>query len=56
MASPNIKAVTEGRVAGKMAYEVIERDPKIHIDDNKAKILTDITGKIEFKDVTFSYP
>lgn len=25
MATPNIKAVAEGRVAGKMAYEIIER-------------------------------
>jgi hypothetical protein len=25
MATPNIKAVTEGRVAGKMAYDIIER-------------------------------
>jgi len=32
MATPNIKAVVEGRVAGKMAYDVIERKPKIHID------------------------
>ena len=27
MATPNIKAVTEGRVAGKMAYEIIDRKP-----------------------------
>ena len=32
-AAPNIKAVTEGKVAGKMAYELIERVPKILLDD-----------------------
>ena len=29
MASPNIKAVTEGRVAGKMAFDIIDRKPNI---------------------------
>jgi hypothetical protein len=33
MAAPNIKTVTEGRIAGKTAYEIIEREPKIKIDD-----------------------
>ena len=32
MASPNIKAVTEGRVAGKMAFDVIDRKPLIDMD------------------------
>lgn len=35
MASPNIKAVTEGRIAGKQAYKVIERTPRILLDDPK---------------------
>jgi ABC-type multidrug transport system fused ATPase/permease subunit len=29
LASPNIKAVTEGRVAGKMAFDIIDRKPAI---------------------------
>jgi ATP-binding cassette subfamily B (MDR/TAP) protein 1 len=29
MATPNIKAVTEGRVAGKMAFDIIDRKPSI---------------------------
>lgn len=29
LATPNFKALTEGRVAGKMAYDIIERTPKI---------------------------
>lgn len=32
-ASPNIKAVVEGRIAGKLAYEIINRDPIIQMDD-----------------------
>lgn len=29
MATPNIKAVTEGQAAGKMAFDIIDRKPKI---------------------------
>lgn len=29
MAAPNIKAVTEGRVAGKLAFDIIDRQPAI---------------------------
>lgn len=29
MAAPNLKAVSEGRTAGKMAYDIIDRKPKI---------------------------
>jgi len=29
MATPNLKAVAEGRVAGKMAFDVIDREPAI---------------------------
>lgn len=37
MAAPNIKAVTEGQVAGKMAFEIIDRKP---IVDTKANAKT----------------
>ena len=56
MATPNIKAVTEGRVACKMAYDLIERGPAIKIDDEKYEDVGEIKGKIEFKNVSFSYP
>lgn len=36
MAIPNIKAITEGKVAGKMAFDIIDRIPKIDQDDPKA--------------------
>nr|AAK19598.2 putative ABC transporter [Sterkiella histriomuscorum] len=56
MATPNIKAVTEGRVAGKMAYDIIERIPAIQLDQQGAKPVGDIKGEIEFRNVTFTYP
>lgn len=33
MAIPNIKAITEGRVAGRMAYDIIDRKSTIELDD-----------------------
>jgi ATP-binding cassette subfamily B (MDR/TAP) protein 1 len=56
MAIPNLKAVTEGRVAGKLAYDIIDRVPKIRLDDPSAKPVGDLKGQIEFRNVTFSYP
>lgn len=56
MATPNIKAIAEGKVAGKMAYDIIDRVPKIKIDDPNSKRLHDIKGKIELRNVTFTYP
>lgn len=55
MATPNIKAVTEGRVAGKLAYDIIERVPKIKLDDPSAKPVGELRGQIEFKNVSFNY-
>lgn len=56
MATPNIKAITEGRVAGKMAYSLIERIPKVLLDDPSAEKVGAIKGNIEFRNVTFTYP
>jgi len=36
MSSPNIKAIAEGKAAGKSAFEVIDRQPEIDIYDKKA--------------------
>ena len=44
MATPNMKAVTEGRVAGKMAYDIIDRKPLIDQDDPQAKIKEQYRG------------
>ena len=56
MATPNIKAITEGRVAGKVAYDIIDRVPRILMDDPIANSVGNIRGSIEFKNVTFRYP
>ena len=56
MAIPNIKAITEGRVAGKVVYDIIGRVPRILMDDPKARNVENIRGSIEFKNVTFRYP
>jgi Ni,Fe-hydrogenase maturation factor len=37
MATPNIKAITEGKVAGKMAFDIIDRKPLIILDAKNAK-------------------
>lgn len=54
-AAPNINAITEGKAAGKFAFDVIDRKPVIHQDSmtgNEHKII----GKVEFNQVCFSYP
>lgn len=58
MASPQLKSITEGKVAGKMAYDVIERVPEINNDDEQAAMIDEnaMQGRIEFKNVTFRYP
>lgn len=56
MATPNIKALVEGKVAGKMAYDIIDREPKIKLDDPKSEKVGAIKGRIEFKNVSFTYP
>ena len=55
-ATPNIKALTEGRVAGKAAFDIIDRVPKILLDDPKSQPVGEVRGHIEFNNVTFRYP
>jgi ATP-binding cassette subfamily B (MDR/TAP) protein 1 len=56
MSTPNFKAISEGKIAGKMAYDIIERKSAIPIDDPNGKKLDDLKGRIEFKNVSFTYP
>ncbi len=56
LAAPNFKAITEGKVAGKMAYDIIDRVPDINSNDNRGKIIDAPKGRIEFKNVSFTYP
>jgi ABC-type multidrug transport system fused ATPase/permease subunit len=56
LAAPNFKAITEGKVAGKMAYDIIDRVPDIISNDNRGKVIDAPKGRIEFKNVSFTYP
>jgi len=52
------KVITESRVAAKFAFEVLDKKPKIVADEKGLiSIKRDkIGGKIEFKNVNFTYP
>ncbi|KAE8008382.1 hypothetical protein FH972_004901 [Carpinus fangiana] len=55
-ASPCIGAFAAGQAAAFKMFETIERKPEIDAYDTKGKILDDIRGDIELRDVYFSYP
>jgi len=55
--APNIKAISEARVAASDLFELRERKPVIDLSTSTQKPPKEqITGKIELKDVEFSYP
>lgn len=55
--APHVKALTEGKIAGKLAYDTIDFKPKVDPND-KGTVLNPKTvqGYIEFRNVDFSYP
>ncbi|KAJ6823898.1 ABC transporter B family member 11-like isoform X1 [Iris pallida] len=55
-ASPSMAAFAAGKAAAFKMFETINRKPEIDASDPTGKILDDIRGDIEFKDVHFSYP
>jgi len=55
MAGPNIKSVSQGTIAGKMVYDIIDRVPSIVIDDPNG-LKQPVRGEISLKNVTFVYP
>jgi len=55
MAFPNVKAVGEGRVAAKCAFDIMEQEQSIKLDE-EGKAQIQVEGKIEFRDVGFKYP
>ncbi|KAK4441855.1 ABC transporter B family member 11 [Sesamum alatum] len=55
-ASPCMTAFAAGQAAAFKMFETISRKPKIDAYDTRGKILEDIRGDIEFRDVHFSYP
>ncbi|XP_076895975.1 ABC transporter B family member 4-like [Bidens hawaiensis] len=55
-ASPCLSAFAAGRAAAFKMFETINRKPEIDAYDTKGKVLNDIRGDIELKDVYFRYP
>lgn len=57
-AGPHFASIAEGRIGGKLAFEVINHRSAIEPDEKNAKILekTKVSGTFEFKNVNFRYP
>lgn len=55
MTSPSMKAMSEGKVAGYSALSIIERVPKINMEEVDKQRLS-FKGQIELKNVDFKYP
>lgn len=54
--SPCLTAFASGQAAAYKMFEAIKRKPVIDAYDIKGRILEDVSGDIELKDVCFSYP
>ncbi|XP_057422756.1 ABC transporter B family member 21-like [Lotus japonicus] len=55
-ASPSLSAFAAGQAAAYKMFETIKRKPEIDASDPSGKILEDIRGEVELRDVYFSYP
>ncbi|KAL7158153.1 hypothetical protein ABFS83_02G122900 [Erythranthe nasuta] len=55
-AAPPLTSFAAGQAAAFKMFETINRKPTIDAYDTKGKILNDIIGDIELRDVCFSYP
>ena len=56
---PMLKAVTEGKIAGKLAYDVIDHVPEVKVNQPNCRVIPNdgsFKGHIEFRDVSFTYP
>ena len=53
---PPIKSFVQAKDSGANIFYVIERKPRIPINDPKKQICSRVEGNITFKDVEFSYP
>ncbi|CAN0880096.1 ABC transporter B family member 15 [Linum grandiflorum] len=52
----NVKYVTEAAAAGEEMMEVMERVPKIDVQNMEGETLEDMRGEVEFRNVEFAYP
>ncbi|XVF38984.1 hypothetical protein REPUB_Repub20aG0149800 [Reevesia pubescens] len=56
LASTSLSAFAAGQAAAFKMFEVINRKPKIDAYETKGRSMDNILGKIEIRDVYFSYP
>lgn len=47
---------SQGTVAASRVFEIIDRVPEIDPYSPEGRTLTGVRGRIEFKNITFSYP
>ncbi|KAL1807300.1 hypothetical protein ACET3Z_030368 [Daucus carota] len=55
-ALPNLSFIAEAKAAATRMSGMITRKPEIDSENSRGKILEDVKGNIEFKEVSFSYP
>lgn len=56
VASPYIEAFGISRAAASKIYSVIDSKPTINLSKGKGEKITELKGKITFKNVQFHYP
>lgn len=54
--APSIQAISKARGVALKLYKVIESEPVIQSTTDEGKTLDVVSGKIEFRNVTFAYP
>ncbi|KAJ6328955.1 hypothetical protein OIU77_010602 [Salix suchowensis] len=55
-ASPCLSSFAAGQAAAYKMFETINRKPEIDSSDTRGKVLDDISGDVELRDVYFTYP
>ncbi|KAL3819306.1 hypothetical protein ACJIZ3_005211 [Penstemon smallii] len=55
-ALPSLSSIVEATSAASRIFETIDRVPEIDSENGKGKVLSNIKGEIELKEVYFSYP
>ena len=56
MALPDLKHLTEAKIAASRIFKTIDRSPLIDGEDSKGLILNNLQPHIEFDHITFAYP
>lgn len=53
---PSLKKIAEGKSSAVRIFKIIDRESAIKNPPNGIKLQTDLTGVIEFNNVSFAYP